>query len=67
MQLVKVEDVCYYSWCSLTKVCWHPVLNRIPLATLAAYYLVGYKLANPKTIIHFWKKIKYQFAYLLLL
>lgn len=39
------------------------VLNRIPLATLAAVLLlVGYKLANPKTIIHFWKKDKiYQF------
>jgi MFS superfamily sulfate permease-like transporter len=41
-------------------------LNRIPLATLAAV-LVGYKLANPKTIIHFWKKIKYINLYLLLL
>ncbi|MEC4003689.1 SulP family inorganic anion transporter [Flavobacterium sp. SUN052] len=39
------------------------VLNRIPLATLAAVLLlVGYKLANPKTIKHFWKKGKYQFV-----
>jgi len=38
------------------------VLNKIPLATLAAVLLlVGYKLANPKTIKHFWKKGKYQF------
>ena len=39
------------------------VLNRIPLATLAAVLLlVGYKLANPKTIMHFWKKDRiYQF------
>ena len=39
------------------------VLNKIPLATLAAVLLmVGYKLANPKTIIHFWEKDKiYQF------
>ncbi len=38
------------------------ILNKIPLATLAAILLlVGYKLANPKTIIHFWKKGKYQF------
>ena len=38
------------------------VLNKIPLATLSAVLLmVGYKLANPKTIIHFWKKGKYQF------
>lgn len=38
------------------------ILNKIPLATLASVLLlVGYKLANPKTIIHFWKKGKYQF------
>ncbi len=39
------------------------LLNKIPLATLAAVLLlVGYKLANPKTIKHFWKKDKiYQF------
>jgi MFS superfamily sulfate permease-like transporter len=38
------------------------LLNKIPLATLAAILLlVGYKLANPKTIKHFWKKGKYQF------
>lgn len=39
------------------------VLNKIPLATLAAILLmVGYKLANPSTIMHFWEKGKYQFA-----
>jgi MFS superfamily sulfate permease-like transporter len=38
------------------------VLNKIPLATLASVLLlVGYKLANPKTVIHFWEKGKYQF------
>jgi len=38
------------------------LLNKIPLATLAAVLLlVGYKLANPKTVKHFWKKGKYQF------
>lgn len=38
-------------------------LNKIPLATLAAILLlIGYKLANPKTVKHFWKKGKYQFA-----
>jgi MFS superfamily sulfate permease-like transporter len=38
------------------------VLNKIPLATLAAVLLlVGYKLANPKIIKHFWVKGKYQF------
>ena len=38
------------------------ILNKIPLATLAAVLLlVGYKLANPATIKHFWKKGKYQF------
>jgi MFS superfamily sulfate permease-like transporter len=38
------------------------ILNKIPLATLAAVLLlVGYKLANPKTIKHFWDKGKYQF------
>ncbi|HBS53822.1 MAG TPA: hypothetical protein DD806_07465, partial [Flavobacterium sp.] len=33
------------------------ILNKIPLATLAAVLLlVGYKLANPATIKHFWEK-----------
>ncbi|MDO5609061.1 MAG: SulP family inorganic anion transporter [Capnocytophaga sp.] len=37
-------------------------LNMIPLATLAAVLiLVGYKLAKPATIMHFWHKGKYQF------
>jgi MFS superfamily sulfate permease-like transporter len=39
------------------------ILNKIPLATLAAVLLlVGYKLANPKIIFHFWAKGKYQFV-----
>ena len=39
------------------------VLNKIPLATLAAILLlIGYKLANPKVIKHFWEKGKYQFV-----
>lgn len=39
------------------------VLNKIPYATLAAILLlVGYKLASPKTVKHFWQKDKiYQF------
>jgi MFS superfamily sulfate permease-like transporter len=38
------------------------LLNKIPLATLAAILLlVGYKLANPKIIKHFFEKGKYQF------
>ena len=38
------------------------LLNKIPLATLASILLlVGYKLANPKIIRHFWEKGKYQF------
>ncbi|MDI1255082.1 MAG: SulP family inorganic anion transporter [Flavobacterium sp.] len=39
------------------------VLNKIPLATLAAILLlVGYKLAKPSTVKHFWEKGKYQFV-----
>ncbi|ESU20327.1 sulfate transporter [Flavobacterium enshiense DK69] len=39
------------------------LLNKIPLATLAAVLLVvGYKLAKPATIKHFWEKGKYQFV-----
>nr|WP_314896000.1 SulP family inorganic anion transporter [uncultured Flavobacterium sp.] len=39
------------------------ILNKIPLATLAAILLlVGYKLAKPSTFKHFWKKGKYQFV-----
>lgn len=38
------------------------ILNMIPLSTLAAVLiLIGYKLAKPATIMHFWKKGKYQF------
>ncbi|WP_432671027.1 SulP family inorganic anion transporter [Flavobacterium sp. SM2513] len=38
------------------------LLNKIPFATLAAVlFLVGYKLAKPSTIVHFWQKGKYQF------
>ena len=38
------------------------ILNKIPLATLAAVLLlIGYKLANPKTLKHFLEKGKYQF------
>lgn len=38
------------------------LLNKIPLATLAAVLLlVGYKLASPTKLKHFWKKGKYQF------
>jgi MFS superfamily sulfate permease-like transporter len=39
------------------------ILNKIPLATLSAVLiLVGYKLAKPSIIMHFWHKGKYQFA-----
>lgn len=39
------------------------LLNKIPLATLAAVLLmVGYKLAKPATLLHFWHKGKYQFV-----
>ena len=38
------------------------LLNKIPLATLAAVLLlVGYKLASPSKLKHFWEKGKYQF------
>jgi MFS superfamily sulfate permease-like transporter len=38
------------------------ILNLIPMATLAAILLtIGYKLANPATIKHFWERGKYQF------
>jgi MFS superfamily sulfate permease-like transporter len=39
-----------------------PILNKIPLATLAAILLlIGYKLAKPAHFIHFIKKGKYQY------
>lgn len=39
------------------------ILNKIPLATLAAILLlVGYKLAKPATFRHFWHYGKYQFV-----
>lgn len=39
------------------------LLNKIPFATLAAVLiLIGFKLAHPSHIKHFWKKGKYQFV-----
>jgi len=39
------------------------LLNKIPLATLAAVLLmVGYKLARPAIFVHFFQKGKYQFV-----
>lgn len=39
------------------------LLNKIPLATLAAILLlVGYKLAKPSILLHFWHQGKYQFV-----
>lgn len=39
------------------------LLNKIPYATLAAVLLmVGYKLAKPATVMHFWHQGKYQFV-----
>ena len=38
------------------------ILNKIPLASLAAILLmIGYKLAHPSKIFHFYKQGKYQF------
>lgn len=38
------------------------VLNKIPLAVLASVLiLVGYKLARPAVLLHFWRKGRYQF------
>lgn len=38
------------------------ILNMIPMATLAAILIIiGYKLANPSTVKHFWDRGKYQF------
>jgi MFS superfamily sulfate permease-like transporter len=38
------------------------ILNQIPLATLAAILLlIGYKLASPSKVKHFWMQGKYQF------
>ncbi|AWH85606.1 hypothetical protein HYN59_11015 [Flavobacterium album] len=39
------------------------ILNKIPLATLASVLiLIGYRLAKPATVKHFWEKGKYQFV-----
>jgi len=39
------------------------ILNKIPLATLAAILLmIGYKLAKPATFKYFWNQGKYQFV-----
>jgi MFS superfamily sulfate permease-like transporter len=48
-------------------VCWLSCsFESNTISNFGWYFLVGYKLANPKTIIHFWKKDKiYQFIPLL--
>ena len=54
----------YFCW----YVCGHTgILNKIPLASLAAIYLlmIGYKLAPVKDFSIFIKQGKYQFFHLL--
>ncbi len=58
----KMSTIIHGSMLLVSVVTIPMLLNKIPLATLAAILLmVGYKLAKPATFRHFWKKGKYQF------
>ncbi len=58
----KMSTIIHGSMLLVSVVTIPMLLNKIPLATLAAILLmVGYKLAKPATFKHFWKKGKYQF------
>ncbi|MFE3871082.1 SulP family inorganic anion transporter [Flavobacterium sp. ZS1P70] len=59
----KMSTIIHGSLLLMSVVAIPLVLNKIPLATLAAILLlVGYKLAKPATFKHFWEKGKYQFV-----
>lgn len=59
----KMSSIIHGSLLLLSVLTIPALLNKIPLATLAAILLlVGYKLAKPATFKHFWKNGKYQFA-----
>lgn len=58
----KVSSIIHGVFLLICVIAIPSILNKIPLATLAAVLLmVGYKLAKPATIMHFWHKGKYQF------
>lgn len=59
----KMSAIVHGALLLISVVAFPVILNKIPLATLAAVLLmVGYKLAKPATIMHFWHKGKYQFV-----
>ncbi|SCY00689.1 SulP family inorganic anion transporter [Flavobacterium caeni] len=58
----KMSTIIHGALLALCAITIPVLLNKIPLATLAAVLLmVGYKLAKPSTVKHFWEKGKYQF------
>lgn len=59
----KMSTIIHGSFLLVSVLAIPMVLNKIPLATLAAILiLIGYKLAKPSTFKHFWEKGKYQFV-----
>jgi len=58
----KLSTIIHGSFLLVSVLLIPTILNKIPLATLAAILLlIGYKLANPKHFKHFWDQGKFQF------
>lgn len=59
----KISTIAHGIFLALAVIVIPSVLNRIPLACLAAVLLVtGYRLASPSVFKHMWEAGKYQFA-----
>ncbi len=59
----KVSAIAHGVFLALAVIAIPAILNRIPLACLAAVLLVtGYRLASPAVFKHMWEAGKYQFA-----
>jgi MFS superfamily sulfate permease-like transporter len=59
----KISTIAHGTFLAVAVVLIPTILNKIPLACLAAILLmIGYKLASPKVFKHMWENGKYQFV-----